>query len=194
MATTKKRNIANEDVTIFNRGECDFSFRPFGMSSFINIQTNIKNNHIGYIINCNLLRNTLMSDAGVRRMFEASKLYVEDEAVVKFLGLTCVDTTLVKSYEEIVVMLTEGESDELEAYLNELMDEDEEESAGIMIPLIERAIVDVRLSDLTKIRLIKEYTGKLVDELLEAIEVDTTNAKPSKKSKKSNKRGTGFEE
>ena len=193
MATKRKFN--EEETVLKNRGACDFSFKPFMMSTFVNVQSNCVNASAGLPINVGLLRNTIMSDIGVQRKFESNELYVEDMEIMKFLGVRIEKSELMKTYSEIIKMLEKGTVEELEYYLNELMDEDNEECAQVMVNIIERAAIDMKLSNMTKIKLIKDYTGKLINEVLESlIEEEDTQTTKKKSAKKNNKKGTGFEE
>lgn len=189
MAT--KRKLNEEEVVIYNRGGCDFSFKPFMMSAFVNVQSNCNGMNVGLPINVGLLRNTLMSDIGVQRKFESNELYIEDKEIAKFLGLKQDKSCLIKSYEEVIELLSSSNNNELEEYLNELMDEDNKRDADVMVDIIERAAIDIKLANMDKIKLIKDYTGRLINEVLETL-IEETGKKTT--TKKSNKKGTGFEE
>lgn len=191
------KKVEDRDTILFNRGECDFSFIPFGMSRYFNIPTNIKTSGMGLPINVSLLRNSLMSDIGLQRMFERGKIYINDEEVGKYLGIDYEKHPLIKEYQEIVEMLTKGTDAELDDYLNQIMDDNNFEACKGMVDIIERAAIDIKLNNLDKIELIQDYTGKLIKEILENMRLEDETKQETKKTSKKptkNKKGTGFEE
>lgn len=190
MAT--KRKLNEEDVFLYNRGDCDFSFQPYMTSMFVNVQAKCNNPNGGIPINVGLLRNTLMSNIGVQRKFEKNDLYVEDTEVAKFLGIDVEVHDLMKTYEEVIALL-KGDDSELESYLNDIMDDDNEPISKTMVGLIEKASMDIKLSDMNKVSLIEEYTGRLISEVLDTLREEDKSKSKKKGSPKSNKKGTGFE-
>lgn len=188
------KKIEDKTVFLYNRGDCDFSFKPFGMATFVNIPTNIRVKNMGFPIKVDLLRNTVMNDIGVLRKFEDGSLYVEDKEVVDFLMLPTEYHRLYRTYDEILKLLNDSER-ELENYLNEIMDDENYDDCKQMVDLITKAALDIKLNNLDKIQLIVDYTGIRIDEPLEAIRAEEDLKKESKTTKKKvNKRGKESEE
>lgn len=185
-----KRKLNEEECILLNRGACDFSFKPYMMSSFINVKANGISSVVGLPINVGLLKNSIMSDVGLQRKFDSCELYVEDSTIMSYLGYGTEISDLIKTYDE-TVKLVDGNASELESYLNDLMDEDNEKEAKVMIDMIEKVAIDIKLSDMVKIDMISEYTGRLLGEVLEAVKDE---APKSTKKKATNKKGIKFEQ
>lgn len=181
MATKKIKDIIIKNVS---GGECSFmtpnSIYPVRIDA-----------DADYPIDAETLKKTLMTSKGVKNMFVRNLLIVENADERYFLGLA--DTNpLIKTYEQIVELLN-GSADDLEAYLNDIADEDNEKECAVMQDLICKAAIDIVLPDVVKIKLIEDYTGKMVGDVIEEIVNADTTGEEEKPKKRNNKKAKSFE-
>ena len=134
-----------------------------------------------------------MSDVGLQNAFRHGILDFDDNEIKEYLMLPTSKNPLHKTYDEIVELIN-GDSRELEDYLNEIVDEDNSEDCKVMVDLVLKVAIDMKLNNIDKAKLIEDYTGMLLTETLETIRDEQESKQETKKTaKKSNKKGTGFE-
>lgn len=146
-----------------------------------------------YPIDAETLKKTLMMSKGVKNMFTRNMLIIENEDERNFLGLGEINP-LIKTYEQIVELLN-GDVYELETYLNDIADEDNEKECKVMQDLVCKVAIDTVLPDVVKIKLIEDYTGKMVGDIIdEIVNAEGDNSEEEEKPKKrSNKKAKSFE-
>lgn len=148
---------------------------------------------IGFPMDFDHLRKSLMTSVGLQKMFELNMLSVDDEYRTELRLLPA--NSLIRSYDDIKEMLLSGTNEELEDYLNEIADEANEKDCLVMQELICKVAIDIKLPNTVKLKLIEDYTGKCVADVLEELmRVETTQEKEEKPKKKSNKKKPVFEE
>lgn len=182
MANKKIKDIIVKNVS---GGECSF-MTPNSVYP-IRIDADME-----YPIEAETLKKTLMTSKGVKNMFSMNLLIVDDLDERHFLGLGDVNP-LIKTYDDIVVLLN-GDTEDLESYLNDIADEDNEKECAVMQDLICKAAIDIVLPDVVKIKLIEDYTGKMIGDVIEEIlDADKSDVEEEKPKKKNNKKVKNFE-
>lgn len=182
MAISKIKEIIVQNVS---GGECAF-FTP---NSVYPVRIDADSE---YPIDAETLKRAIMTSKGVKNMFTRNLLIVTSDSERQFLGLSDINP-LIKTYDEIVELLNE-DAETLETYLNDIADEDNEKECKVMQDLICKAAIDIVLPDVVKIKLIEDYTGKMVGDVIdEIINADTSEEEEEKPKKKNNKKAKSFE-
>ena len=182
MATKKIKDITIKNVS---GGECSF-FTPNSVYP-VRIDDNSE-----YPIDAETLKKTMMISKGVKNMFIQNLLIIEDIDERTYVGLNEINP-LIKTYDQIVELLN-GTAEELEEYLNDIADEDNEKECHVMQDLICKVAIDMVLPDVIKIKLIEDYTGKMVGDVIEEIvNADNSEEVEEKPKKRNNKKAKNFE-
>ncbi|MGL6175206.1 MAG: hypothetical protein ACRC1P_11430 [Cellulosilyticaceae bacterium] len=182
-------------VKIINTTSARCSFKPYGAASFVRIQPRHNGMGSGFPMEVEVLKNSLSQDRGLQAMFQRGMLILDDEKVAQELGLSEMHP-LLKDYNEIKDLLA-GSDDALEEYLNDIVDEDNVRYVTAMPDLICTVAREMKLSDLNKLKLIKDYTGYEIEDVVTELiksESGKEDEKEEKPKKKSNKKKPVFEE
>lgn len=126
-----------------------------------------------------------MSDPGFEYMIRTGMLYIEDMEVKKELDIEPEDATkpvnvIVYNDDEIKALLTTKTAKQLENALNKISEEQQKNIA--------RKAVDMKITDLEKCRILKEYTNIDVATQIEWAMEDEKEAEAAKPAKKTTKK------